>query len=185
MSYRQNPDTGVREASPRMNDTSFAGPLAPQPQPQAQSGRQYSFNVRRWMAGRTTLERIGFWIIVLAASALLLLVLGAILPPILGAAINAFYISLFVGMLTLMNLPRSSRWANALLGRRLFPVLKGSEIELWRLAGVNTGLAFVFVFFYSLLAYFIGGLLSGLLVFGGLVAAGVFYNHARKVIIKP
>ncbi len=191
MTYGQNPDVGVREARPgvNVNQPGMAGPLTAQAQSQSQyqsqPGRQYSFNVRRWTAGRTTLERIGFWVIVLAAGALLLLLLGVLLPPILGAATTALYVALFVGMVTLMNLPRPSGWANAVLGRRLFPVLRATEAELWRLALVNSATVFVFTFFYGLLAHFIGGFLAGLIAFAGLGLAGVFYNRARKVIIKP
>jgi hypothetical protein len=134
---------------------------------------------------RSRLERIGFWVIVAAAAALLLLLLGVILPPVLGGFITGAYMSLFVGGLTLLNLPRPSGWANTVLGRKVFPVLNAVDNDVWRLAGVNAGMAFVFAFSFSVVAHFLGSFLAGILVFGGLVAAGIFYNRARKVVIRP
>ena len=85
-----------------------------------------------------------------------------------------------------MNLRRPSGWANAVLGRRVFPVLSaGQDSDVWRLAGVNAVLVFLFSFFYSVVATFLGGFLGGIIVFFGLIALGIFYNRARKVVVKP
>ena len=108
------------------------------------------------------------------------------MPPIVGGLISATYISGFVGFLTLMSLSKPSGWANAVLGRRVFPVLAaGQDSDVWRLAGVNAMLVFLFSFFYSVIATFIGGFLGGIVVFFGLMALGIFYNRVRRVVVKP
>ena len=101
--------------------------------------------------------------------------------------ITATYIGAFVAFLTLLNLRTPSKWGNAVLGRRVFPVLSaGQDSDVWKLAGVNAVLVFCFAFFYQVLAAtLVGPFLAGILVFGGLVGAGIFYNRARKVIVKP
>jgi hypothetical protein len=72
------------------------------------------------------------------------------------------------------------------MGRKVFPVLRAPEGEILRLAGVNAALTFIFAFFFSVIATLLHStLLAGLIVFGGLIVAGVFYNRARKVIITP
>ena len=95
--------------------------------------------------------------------------------------------SAFVGFLTLLNLQRPSGWANAVMGRKVFPVLRSAtDDEVWRLAGVNAALTFVFSFAFQVLsATFLGPFFAGLIVFLGLVVLGVFYNRARKVVIRP
>jgi hypothetical protein len=128
---------------------------------------------------------VGFWVIAAAAAVLVLLALAFIVKPVVGGIITGVWLAAFVGMLTLLNLPRPSRWANTVLGRRVFPVLNANDGDLWRMAAVNSGLTFVFGFTYEVVATILGGFLGGLLVFGGIVALGIFYNRIRKVIINP
>jgi hypothetical protein len=133
------------------------------------------------------MERIGFWLVVLAALVVVLVLSGIILPPVVGGIITAGYMAFFVGALTLLNLRRPSGWANSVMGRRVFPVLSNSsDNEIWRLAGVNAALVFFFSFIYHVLAStFVGGFLAGLIVIVAFVALGIFYNRARRVVIKP
>lgn len=181
MSFMRNQNVGVKQSPPQVIEhEQSGGPLA-----NASSNGGAPYYQARTVPARSRLERIGFWVIVAASAAILLVLLGVIIPPVLGGVITGAYMSLFVGMLTLMNLPRPSGWANSLLGRRVFPVLKAVDGDVWRLAGVNAGMAFVFAFFFSLVAHFLGSFLAGIIVFGGLLAAGVFYNRARKVVIRP
>lgn len=182
MSYTRN-NVGVRQDVPTdIPDASGAGPLVIDPDA-GTTNRTYS-SPRR-VPARFKLERIGFWVIAAAAALILLVVLGFILKPVVGGIITGAWLAGFVGMLTLLNLPRPSRWGNTVLGRRVFPVVNADERELWRMASVNAGLTFVFGFAYEVVGFFLGGFLGGLLVFGGLVALGIFYNRARKVIINP
>jgi hypothetical protein len=142
------------------------------------------YNVRS-VPARSRLEKVGFWIIVAASIALLLVLLGIIVPPVLGGLIFGGFTATFVGTLTLMNLPRPSGWANTLLGRSVFPVISTTDSDIWRLAGVNAALVFVFTLMYSVVAHFLGAFFGGLIVFAILIAAGIFYNRARRVVIRP
>lgn len=179
MSFMRDQKVGVRPNPPNINEPMQGGPITTSgPTP------AYRYSARRSPA-RSRLEKLGFWVVVVAALLVLLVLVGFILPPIVGGLVAGFYTSLFVGALTLMNLARPSGWANSILGRRVFPVLRADDAEVWKLAGVNAALVFVFTFFFQLLATFLGGFLAGLVVFGGLIALGIFYNRARKVVIKP
>jgi hypothetical protein len=181
MSFTREQNVGVKQSPPQVIEhEQSGGPLA-----NAGSSGGAPYHRPRTVPARSKIERVGFWIIVAASAALLLILLGVILPPVLGGFITGAYMSLFVGMLTLMNLPRPSGWANSLLGRRVFPVLNAVDSDVWRLAGVNAGMAFVFAFFFSVVAHFLGSFFAGILVFGGVIAAGIFYNRARKVVIRP
>jgi hypothetical protein len=190
MSYSRETKVGVGPSPQRLNENLGGGPLvAPTETPQSQSQSQssaYSAAAGQ-IKPRTRIERIGFWVIVVAALALILVLAGVILPPIVGGLITAVYVSAFVGFLTLLNLSKPSGWANSVLGRRVFPVLKSApDTEVWRLAQVNAALTFVFAFFYQLIAStFIGPFIGGILVIGVLVGLGIFYNRARRVVIKP
>lgn len=183
MNYTRKPDVDVKQgAAPEIRETSGAGPLTtigPAP-----SGPSYA-PPRRVPARFRGLERAGFWVIVMAALLVLLLLTGFVLRPVIGGVITGAYMGFFVGGLTLMNLRRSSGWANTILGRRVFPVVAAQDADLWRLAGVNAGLTFAFSTAFSILSAFLGPLLGGILVFAGLVALGVFYNRVRGVVIKP
>ncbi len=181
MSFTREQNVGVKQSRPPVIEhEQSGGPLT-----NASNSGGTPYSRPRTVPARSRLERIGFWVIVAAAAALLLLLLGVILPPVFGGFITGAYMGLFVGMLTLMNLPRPSGWANTVLGRRVFPVLNAVDNDVWRLAGINAGMAFVFAFFFSVVAHFLGSFLAGILVFGGLIAAGIFYNRARKVVIRP
>lgn len=177
MSFIKDRLVGTRQAPPVI-DQNTGGPLSV-------SSDAASRNQVRHVPARSRMEKIGFWVVVVASIALLLVLMGVLLPPIFGGIATGIYTALFVGSLTLMNLSRPSGWANSLLGRRVFPVIRASEGEILRLSGVNAGLTFVFAFFFHIVASVLGSFLAGILVLGGLVAAGVFYNRARKVIIKP
>ena len=177
MSFIKDRLVGTKQVPPVI-DQNVGGPLSVQPD-SASRGQV------RHVPARSRMEKIGFWVIVVAAMALLLVLLGVLLPPIFGGIATGLYTALFVGSLTLMNLSRPSVWANSLLGRRVFPVLRASEGEILRLSGVNAALTFVFAFFFHVVASVLGSFLAGIIVLGGLVAAGVFYSRARKVIVKP
>jgi len=183
MSYTRETKVGVGSAPQKINENLGGGPVANVNEPPASQYKQAASNLRP----RTKMERIGFWLIVLAALVLVLVLSGIILPPIVGGIITAGYMAFFVGALTLLNLKQPSGWANAVMGRRVFPVLSNSnDNEIWRLAGVNAALVFFFSFIYQVLAStFVGGFLSGLIVIFMFIALGVFYNRARKVVIKP
>jgi hypothetical protein len=71
------------------------------------------------------------------------------------------------------------------LGRKIFPVLTAPDREIWQLARVNGVLVFGFTFMFQVVASFVSVFLAGIIVFGALVALGVFYSRARTVIIKP
>jgi hypothetical protein len=135
---------------------------------------------------RSAMERIGFWVIAVAAVALLFVLAGMVLPPVLGGLVSATFISGFVAFLTLMNLQKPAGWANSVLGRRVFPVLSaGQDSDIRRLAGVNAVMVFLFSFLYSVMARILDPFFGGIVVFVVLVALGIFYNRARKVVIKP
>lgn len=183
MSYSRNPNVGVKQDSPpEILETTGAGPLTTTNP--AAGGSTYA-PPRRVPARFKGLERAGFWVIVMAALVVLLVLMGFVLKPVVGGVITGGYLGFFVGGLTLMNLRRPSGWANSILGRRVFPVINAADGDLWRLAGVNASLTFVFATAFTILSAFLGALLSGILVFGGLVALGIFYNRARRVIINP
>ncbi len=184
MSYTRNSNVGVRPEAPAdLPENAGGGPLiAADP---AASSYSASYASPRRVPARFKLERLGFWVIAAAAALLLLVALGFILKPVVGGIITGAWLAAFVGMLTMLNLPRPSQWANTVFGRRVFPVLNANDRELWRMAGVNAGLTFVFGFAFEVVAFFLGGFLGGLIVFGGLIALGIFYNRARKVIINP
>jgi hypothetical protein len=173
------PQTATSQAPPELRETAGGGPITP-----AEGGRARSFFPRR-IAPRSRLEKIGFWVIVVAALGVLLLIAGALIPRVMFGLIFGFYTGLFAGLLTLLNLSRSSAWGNAVLGRKIFPVLPASDNEIIRLAAVNAALMFAFTFIFGVLAQTIGPFLGGLVVFALLGGAAVFYNRARSVIIKP
>lgn len=183
MSYSRETKVGVGPAPNTLNET-IPGPLATANDTQAYRQNRPAGTVA---VPRTRMERIGFWLLVVAALAVLFLLAGWLLPPLVGAIVTGVYMSTFVGFLTLLNLQRPSGWANSVLGRRMFPVLRAAgDDEIWRLAGVNAALTFVFSFaFHVLSATFLGPFFAGLIVFIGIVVLGVFYNRARKVVIKP
>jgi cytochrome b subunit of formate dehydrogenase len=183
MSYSRETKVGVGPAPQKINETLGGGPVAGVNEPPAYQYKQSTSQLRP----RSRMERIGFWLIVLAALVVVLVLSGIILPPVVGGIITASYMAFFVGSLTLLNLRRPSGWANSVMGRRVFPVLTNtSDSEVWRLAGVNAALVFFFSFIYHVLAStFVGGFLAGLIVIIAFVALGVFYNRARKVVIKP
>ena len=183
MSYSRETKVGVGPAPNTINET-IPGPLATQGETPAYQRTRPRVNIG---APRTRMERIGFWLLVVAAIAVLFLLAGWLLPPVVGALVTGVYMGAFVGFLTLLNLRRPSGWANSVLGRRVFPVLRAAgDDEIWRLAGVNAALTFVFAFAFRVLsATFLGPFFAGLVVFIGLVVLGVFYNRARKVVIKP
>ena len=179
MSYvrDQQPATQVPT---NISETSGAGPLAT-----SGAAPAYGYAARTRSPVRARLERIGYWIVVLAALGVLLLLLGIFLPKFVGAMFTAFFAGLFVTVLTLMNLPRPSVWGNALLGRSVFPVLRAPSNDIWRLSSVNGLLVFVFTFVFQMVASFVGPFFGGLIVFAALVGAAVFYNRVRSVVIKP
>lgn len=179
MSYVSNQNTGTAQAVPEIKETTGAGPITTTPT--TASSATYSYTRRR-VSLRSRLERVGFWIIVAAAAVVLLLLLNVAIPVIWNAAVSGFFLGTFAGLLTLMNLSRASNWGNIVLGRKIFPVVAAPDQQVWRLAGVNAAFMFVFAFIFSVLG---GGFLSGLIVFGGLIAAAIFYNRVRPVIIKP
>ncbi len=135
---------------------------------------------------RSRLERLTSGVVVVAALMVVVVLLGVILPPLVSGLIAGFYMGLFAAVLTLLNLTRPSGWANSVLGRQVFPVVHARDNELWRLSWVNGVLMFLFGFlFYAISTLLHSGLLAGMIVFAGLIASGVFYSRARKVIIKP
>ncbi|HKP54747.1 MAG TPA: hypothetical protein VJ183_19090 [Chloroflexia bacterium] len=137
---------------------------------------------RRLPVPRSRLERIAFWIIGLAVA---VVVLVLIVPSLFGAFATALYTSIFVAFLTLSNLRRPSGWANAIIGRKVFPVLHTGDGEIWKLAVVNAMLVFVFAFAFDLLSRPLTPLFAGIVVFGGLIALGIFWGRARRVIGGP
>ena len=183
MSYSRETKVGVGPAPSTLNET-IPGPLATQTETPAQQRTRPSINIS---SPRTRMERIGFWLLVVAAIAVLFVLAGWLVPPLVGGIVNGVFLGTFVAFLTLLNLPNPSGWANSVLGRRVFPVVRSAtEDEVWRLAGVNAALTFVFALAYRVLAAtFLGSFWAGLVVFLGIVVLGVFYNRARKVVIKP
>ncbi len=134
---------------------------------------------------RSRLEKVGYWIIVVAAMALLLVLLGVFLPPLISGVFTAFFAGLFVSLLILMNIPRPAGWGNTLLGRKVFPVLRAPDSDIWRLAGINGLLVFFFTVVFHVIANFIGPFFGGVIVFAAIIAAALFYNRIRSVVIKP
>jgi hypothetical protein len=179
MSTVRDQKTAERRAPIDLNENAGAGPLTP-----PISRRTYRFNPGT-TSMRTRLEKVGYWVLVVAGLALLLVLLGIFLPRFVGAMITASIIAAFVGMLSLMNLPRPSGWANVALGRKVFPVLRAPDGEIMRLATTNAAMVFVFTFLFEMVASFVGAFFGGLIVFGALIAAAVFYNRIRTVVIKP
>lgn len=179
MSYVREQKTATQQGAPDLRENTGAGPLNP-----IAEAQPYGYRTRR-VPARARLERIGFWIVVVAAIALLLVLSGVLLPKIIGGIMTGFYTGAFVGLLTLLNLTRPSAWGNSLLGRKVFPVFSAPDKDVIRLAGVNAFLVFFFMFVFSLAAAFIGPFFSGLIVFGLIAAAAVFYSRVRTVVIKP
>lgn len=179
MSFVRNPKVDVRQAPPEFAERA-GGPITPVDS----NPPRYQQTVRS-VRERSRLEKVGFWIVVAAAFGLLLLLLGVFLPRFVGGLITGADIGLFVGLLTLMNLPRPSGWGNALFGRQVFPVLKAPGNDIWRLAATNAVMVFVFTFLFEVVASFIGAFFGGILVFGALIAAAVFFSRVRTVIVKP
>ncbi len=143
---------------------------------------QASGMARRLPVPRSRLESIAFWVIGLAVVVLAILF---VVPTLFSAVTTGFYTALFVAMLTLSNLRKPSGWANAILGRKVFPVLTSGDSEIWKLAVINAMLVFVFAFSFNLLARYLGAFFAGIIVFGGLIALGVFWGRARRVISRP
>src|SRR4029453_16495814 len=101
--------TATQQAPPaNLQETTGAGPISVTP-----DAPSYSYRTRR-VSARSRLEKIGFWIVVAAALALLLVLLGVFLPKFVTAMILGGSVASFVGLLTLMNLPRPSGWGNSL-----------------------------------------------------------------------
>ena len=178
MSYVQNKEPRAQQAPIDLHETTGAGPLAPGSAP------TYSYTPRR-VSARSRLQRAGYWVVVVAALALLLVLLGVFVPKLVGGIITGFYVAAFVGLLSLMNLSRFSNVGNRLLGRKVFPAIRGTDSEILRLAGVNTVLTFLFSFVFTVVASFLNVFLGGLVVFGVMIAAAVFYGRVRSVVIKP
>jgi hypothetical protein len=179
MDYTQKQQQAAPQAPADIKENTGAGPLAPPP-----AGSTYSYAAGR-LSSRSRLERVGYWVLVVAAVALLLVLLKVFLPPFVSAAILGFNIGLFVALVTLLNLQRPSAWGNAVLGRKIFPVLTAPEKDIWRLAWVNAVLVFGFTFLFEVLASFVSVFLAGIIVFAALAALGVFYSRVRTVVIKP
>ncbi len=179
MSFLHDQKPATTQAPIEMSETTGAGPLVPQV-----ATPVYSYKPRR-ASMRSRLEKVGYWIIVVAAMALLLVLLGVFLPPLISGVFTAFFAGLFVSLLILMNIPRPAGWGNTLLGRKVFPVLRAPDSDIWRLAGVNGFLVFVFTFVFQLIASFVGPFFGGVIVFASMVAAALFYNRVRSVVIKP
>jgi hypothetical protein len=184
MSYTRETKVGVGPAPQQINENLGGGPLANV----SEETPTYQFTqaAASQLKPRSRVEKVGFWLIVVAAVAIMIVLAGIVLPPIVGGLITAGYMGFFVAMLTLLNLRRPSGWANSVMGRRVFPVLTNTpDNEVWRLAGVNAVLVGVFSFVYSVVSTFIGGFLGGLVVIIVFIALGIFYNRARRVVIKP
>ena len=167
-------------------DTQSRGPLLIEEAP-AGSPKRGRWALPQMQSGLKggRIEQIALLLIAAAAVVLLLLFAGRVLPSVIGGIISGFYTAFFVMMLTLSNLRRPSGWANNILGRQVFPVLQAPDGQIWRLALVNSVLVFLFVFFFQVLASFITSLFAGMVVIGGLIALGIFYNRARTVIKRP
>jgi hypothetical protein len=182
MSYVQDQRPAATQAQinvTNVSETTGAGPINA-------TGEKatYSYTKRR-VSLRSRLDKVGYWIIVAAGLAVLLLVLGFFLPKLTGAVSTAFFAGIFVSMLTSLNLPKPAAWGNSLLGRKIFPVIAAPEQDILRLAWINGLLVFIFTFVFQFIASFIGPFLGGLIVFAALIAAAVFFSRARSVIFKP
>src|SRR5436305_130801 len=109
MDYTQNQKQAAPQAPQDLRENTGAGPLAPAP-----GGPAYSYDPRR-VQFRSRIERVGYWVLVIAALALLLVLLGVFLPRFINGAILGFNIGLFVAVLTLLNLSRPAVWGNSVL----------------------------------------------------------------------
>jgi hypothetical protein len=181
MNFIRNQRAGGQQQASVRSDSVKGGPTVIIEEQQA-GKPQVSGMARRLPAPRSRLESIAFWVIGLAVAVLVLLF---IVPSLFGAFATALYTSIFVAFLTLSNLRRPSGWANTVLGRKVFPVLHTGDGEIWKLAVVNAMLVFVFAFSFDLLARYITPLFAGVVVFGGLIALGIFWGRARRVISGP
>ena len=63
--------------------------------------------------------------------------------------------------------------------------MRAPDADIWRLSGVNGLLVFIFTFVFYVVASFVGPFFGGVLVFAALIAAAIFYNRVRSVVIKP
>jgi len=145
-------------------------------------GKPQLGGLRRLSAPRSRLENIAFWVI---GVAIVVAVVLFIVPSLAGAITTAIFMSLFVAFLTLANLNRPSGWANGILGRSVFPVLHTTDAEIRKLTIVNSALVFIFSFTFELLARYITPFFAGIVVFGALIALGVFWGRARNVVNGP
>src|SRR4028118_1753204 len=123
MDYRNNQTVGVRpELGHELRENTRGGPLVVNDPNATVQSYSTTHSAPRRVPARFRLEGVGFWIIVAAAALVLLVLLGFVLRPVMGGLIAGTWMGAFVGMLTMLNLPRPSGWANAVLGRRVFPV---------------------------------------------------------------
>jgi hypothetical protein len=179
MSVSRDPQVGVKQPTPTIQETTGAGPLT------TTNGSQPFQQAAAVVTPRSRVERVGFWVIVAAAAVILLAALGWLFPVAMGGLITGLWFGLFAGMLTVLNLPRPAGMGNALLGRRVFPVLRANDTEIWRLTVVNAVLAFLFGFCFAALQLILhSAFWSGLIVFGIVILAAIFYSRARTVVIK-
>ena len=93
MDYTQNQQQAVPQAPADIRENTGAGPLAP-----PAAGSTYGYAAWR-LRSRSRLERVGYWVVVVAALALLLVLLGVFLPRFVNGAILGFNIGLFVAIL--------------------------------------------------------------------------------------
>ena len=120
---------------------------------------------------RSKAEQIGFWVIVAAAGVLGLVLLGAVLGPALRALGVALVITAFVALLTGLNSQAMADRANALLGRKIFPIVKADEAAVRRLVRVNSALTFVFTFAFTILSQVFGAIFAALIIVGAVALA--------------
>src|SRR5438067_10450687 len=100
MSFVRDQKPATTQAPIDMSETTGAGPLV-------QQGATPVYSYPQGRTGlRSRLEKVGYWIIVAAGMALLLVLLGVFLPRFVSGMFTAFFAGLFVSLLTLMNLPR-------------------------------------------------------------------------------
>ncbi|MFL5732019.1 MAG: hypothetical protein ACJ78Q_02365, partial [Chloroflexia bacterium] len=99
MNYTPNQQEASPKPAPNFAETTGAGPLAQTP-----GSATYSPNVTSTgrPQRRARMEQIGFWVVVVAALALLLVVLNVFLPRFISGAVLGFDIAAFVGLLTLL-----------------------------------------------------------------------------------
>src|SRR4051812_46256014 len=102
MSYVRDPKVSVQQqAPPEIREVPQAGTISTYT-----PGATYSRYATKRVPARTRLEKAGFSLIVIAALALLFVLAGVILPPLFSGLIAGTFTAGFVGMLTLLNLPR-------------------------------------------------------------------------------